>query len=111
MIRQMGGDLRHPAGVARGADPTAFARESNHEVVAASPAISAAKTMGQNSAFEELAKVPLHVARDRVGIGIRLPMRGKPALQVLLHHFRPSTTPFLVNLAELYWTRIPNSVP
>ncbi len=81
----MGGGLGHAPGVARGADPTAFAGEGDQEVVAALIAPRPREAVGQDAAFQEATPRALGMGRK----AFRFPSvmaQGDEGLQVMRHH-------------------------
>jgi hypothetical protein len=47
-------------------------------------AVAAGETIGQDPAFEVAAQITFHIRRNRIPLGIGLPLAGEPGLQVLL---------------------------
>ena len=70
LVDQMGSRLGHAPRVAGRAYPAAFARKRDQKIVSALLAPSAGEAVGQNAAFEVAAKLPLHVPRHAVPIGV-----------------------------------------
>ena len=64
MIGQVGGSLRHPAGVARGADASAFAGEGDEKIMTAVVAASTSEPIDEDAAFQKTPPLPFGVGRN-----------------------------------------------
>ncbi len=84
MIDQVGGDLGHTPGVARGADATPLAGEGNQEIVATLGTAGAGESVGQDATLQVASKFALHVAGYRVPNGLAFTRQREVGLQVLL---------------------------
>jgi hypothetical protein len=84
MIDQMRGGLRHAAGVARRAYRAAFARERHEEVMPAVRTSGPGEAVGQDAAFEVVAKFPFHVGGHPLPVPVVFACQPEVGLQVLL---------------------------
>jgi len=84
VIGQVGGELRHAAGVARGADPAALAGERDQALVAAGVTARAGEAVGEDAAAEVGAEVLLHPVRHGVAHGVGFGRMGEEGLDVVL---------------------------
>lgn len=64
VVHEVGGGLRHSAGMTRGANAAPFTGKSDEELMATVRAPGAGKPVGQDAALEILAKIALDEARD-----------------------------------------------
>ena len=81
----MGGDLDHAAGVAGGADASAFAGEGDESLGRACVAADPGEAVGQDAAAEVGAEVALDPVRDAVALRIGVGGAGEEGLEVVLH--------------------------
>jgi hypothetical protein len=84
-VDQMGSRLGHAPRVAGRTYPAAFARKRDQKIVSAVLASSAGEAVGQNAAFEVAAKLPLHVPRHVVPVGLPVAGERQVGLQMALH--------------------------
>jgi hypothetical protein len=63
MLGEVGGGLRHPPGVARGADAAAFAGEGDEKVMAAFVTAGAGEPVGQDATLQVASQFPFGVRR------------------------------------------------
>jgi hypothetical protein len=84
VVGEVGGQLRHTPGVARGTDPAALAGEGDQALMTAVAAPGAGEPVGEDAATEVCPEVPLDPGGDAVAEGIGCLGLGEEGLEVML---------------------------
>jgi hypothetical protein len=83
VVGEVGGDLHHAAGVARGADAAALAGEGHQPLGGARVAADAGEPVGEDAAAQVGAEVVLDPARYAVAVGVGRGAVGEEGLEVV----------------------------